>query len=446
MAQILFITSGIDSILNANFELARRLQADGHSVHYASPDDARERVEAQQIAYSPLQAITYATEVPRETIAGLGGWLAAWRKRQQRRDAAATQMLDPHFEEFLAGQAPDLILIDTELHAFIFRSIALGYRVALLSTFLSLWKRPGLPPLHLPIIPGLSREGSPAGIELAWLRYRSIKLRQRGRQWLRTAGLDDLSILQRLAQAQGLNFGAIADSTQWLIPFIYRRLPVLNLNALELDFPHEPAPTSHHVGPMIARQRRDTADPQGAALLDWLMQRPKRPLIYCAYGAHYKRADTEFWQRLNAVAQAHPEWDFVFGLGKRLPVSALGPLAENVRAYSWVPQLRVLEQADCAIIHGGISTINECILYGVPMLVYPFPVTDQRGNAARVVYHGLGLLGDRAQDSPENIGAAISQLLPAEGPFRVATQAMQAHFERYEQGNALRRVIQRLLD
>ena len=42
--------------------------------------------------------------------------------------------------------------------------------------------------------------------------------------------------------------------------------------------------------------------------------------------------------------------------------------------------------------HGGFSGIKECIFTAVPMVLFPM-FYDHPGNAARVVYHGLGVRG-----------------------------------------------------
>ncbi|MBV7332993.1 hypothetical protein KFU94_33145 [Chloroflexi bacterium TSY] len=56
--------------------------------------------------------------------------------------------------------------------------------------------------------------------------------------------------------------------------------------------------------------------------------------------------------------------------GPQVSTDDLGTLPPNVKAFSSVPQLDVLRHADLMLCHGGITTINECIFFGVPMIVY----------------------------------------------------------------------------
>jgi zeaxanthin glucosyltransferase len=136
----------------------------------------------------------------------------------------------------------------------------------------------------------------------------------------------------------------------------------------------------------------------------------------------------------------------VLGLGGRIDVDALGRLPEHIRAYPWVPQLRVLERADCAVIHGGISTINECIHFGVPMLAYPFKhVTDQMGNAARIAYHGLGIAADRDRDTPERIRARVKRILEDE-TYHTAPRRMREVVRRYAVERTAEERVAQLLD
>ncbi len=76
-----------------------------------------------------------------------------------------------------------------------------------------------------------------------------------------------------------------------------------------------------------------------------------------------------------------------------------------------MPQTEVLRHADLAIVHGGVGTVEECVHAGVPMLVYCGYETDMGGYAARVLYHGLGLVGDAGRDTPATMRSHIEQLL-----------------------------------
>ena len=61
------------------------------------------------------------------------------------------------------------------------------------------------------------------------------------------------------------------------------------------------------------------------------------------------------------------------------------------------------------ITNGGMNTIKECISLEVPMIVLPVKY-DQHGNAARVVYHGLGVRGNLKSITPLCLSGLIHQI------------------------------------
>ena len=73
----------------------------------------------------------------------------------------------------------------------------------------------------------------------------------------------------------------------------------------------------------------------------------------------------------------------------RVPPQTLGKIPDNIYAYSFVPQIELLQHADVFLTHCGMNSINEAMMYGVPMVAMPF-INDQISNAKRVVALGIG--------------------------------------------------------
>jgi len=61
--------------------------------------------------------------------------------------------------------------------------------------------------------------------------------------------------------------------------------------------------------------------------------------------------------------------------------------------YQLFPQIAVLKQARSFITHGGMNSVSEAMMCGVPMVVIPF-VSDQPVNARQVQKLGLGKVLD----------------------------------------------------
>ena len=137
-------------------------------------------------------------------------------------------------------------------------------------------------------------------------------------------------------------------------------------------------------------------------------------------------------------------WVVVIALGGLLKVADLDPVPQNVFTFSYIAQLAVLKEAACSINHGGIHTINECIHFKVPMLVYSGKRSDQNGCAARVAYHQLGLMADKDSDGPEVIKEKIEEVLTNE-QFREKVADMHNHYLKYKADHFVEQIISSFL-
>jgi MGT family glycosyltransferase len=200
---------------------------------------------------------------------------------------------------------------------------------------------------------------------------------------------------------------------------------------------------------MIARDRIEVRS-AGTAEGEWDRFRESRsttegtrPLLYCSLGSHWS-VDQGFLRKVLDVFVRRPGWDLVLGLGSKLDPEAMGPVPENALVLSWAPQLEILAVADGAITHGGITTINECIAYSVPMLVYSTEHVDQNGCAARIEYHGLGVVGDKNGDSPHDIERNIERLL-SDSTIRENVSAMNRRLTEVERSGVAVSTVESLV-
>jgi UDP:flavonoid glycosyltransferase YjiC (YdhE family) len=433
--------------LNTVFELSQRLQKASHRVSIVGASGFRKAAEARGF---PFFAAGDGVSRPKQHIEKANP-LRFFQVPEKQIDAAIDALGMQGFTELLTELVPDLILIDVEQHKYIISAVPTGIPVALLSTLASLFKHPALPPAHLGVIPGIGLKGTRLGIELLWLRFRLWKWLRRLLYRVKNAGLDMLSVLRYHARRTGFDFRTEVDLNQWLIPIVYRNLPVLVFMTREFDFPHTHIKHYYHVGALINLNRREVVkidDSDNKRLNELIAQHQNSPkprkLIYCAFGAYFQGNDTRFWMQLVRSLNENTAWDIIFGLGGRLDPSRLGELPPNIHAFKWVPQVRVLGFADCAIIHGGISSINECILSGVPMVVFPFDVNDQHGNAARVAYHKVGVVGNRHHDDSNAIRNHVKTILD-DPLYASRVRQMREHFDRYLHDNTAVNTVAALL-
>ncbi len=444
MATILCVTSTVPGSLYPGTELARRLKVAGHHLTCASEPEARGIVERQGLDFLPIEASRYQGFLAADARAG--NLARLWRVRSRRAQAQESLAVG-NLATAVRRIDPDLIVIDGEMHEQVIALSAAGVPMVLLNSFVSIWRRPQLPPPHCLVRPGVGWRGTRIGI---WLLWRAFLTRKWSRKWarkVRRVGCDRLSLLRRLAGDNGFDFRHETDGSQWLMPFTYRRLPVLSLHALEFEFPHRPPKRVRYVGPMLLEARgegpiSDAERGEIGAVLD-RCRRQGRALIYAGFGSFFT-TDLAFLRRLVAAVAERGDWELLISLGGRVERSALGPLPERVHAFGWLPQVEVLCHAKVAVSHGGINTVDECVLSGVPMLVYCGFETDMAGTTARVVHHGIGIAGDRQADSPRVIRERLDRLLREPG-FRSNVENLRAAYASYAERRVAERAVESLI-
>ena len=163
-----------------------------------------------------------------------------------------------------------------------------------------------------------------------------------------------------------------------------------------LDFPRSDDQRLHWIEPCILRERPSTPLPYE---ID-----PHKPLLFVSLGTQVHRvAWAERWFTMVCdVIGRQQGWQGVLAVGPALAHRlASRAIPGRLAVVATAPQHLILEKATVAVIHGGLSSVKECIMAGVPMAVFPTG-HDQPGNAVRVRAHGLGLVG-----SARNLSAKI---------------------------------------
>ena len=121
-----------------------------------------------------------------------------------------------------------------------------------------------------------------------------------------------------------------------------------------------------------------------------------------------------------------PDGESALSVG-RIPPQALGELPAGVTAHAHVDQLAVLSRSSLFITHGGFNGVQEALIAGVPMLLFP-QMQEQALNTARVGELGAGLRLRRA--TPGQITAKTDLILTAsrfrDAAIRAGTELRRA--------------------
>lgn len=174
--------------------------------------------------------------------------------------------------------------------------------------------------------------------------------------------------------------GISLKTDNWLDEIIYNP-PGLNLvytlreyQPYKEEFPEE---QYEFLGASIYERRMEKFD----------LEKGEKPIIYISLGTVIKGAVSFFQNCIEALREE--EVDVIISVGKKFNSEKLRNVPPNVHIYKSVPQLEVLKISDVFITHGGMNSVSEALVYGVPMLVIPF-VSDQPVNARCIEKLGVG--------------------------------------------------------
>ncbi|NDW03534.1 glycosyltransferase [Jiella pacifica] len=165
------------------------------------------------------------------------------------------------------------------------------------------------------------------------------------------------------------------------------------------DFPRQPSPIRHAVGPI----RRRGLDEAGLPI----RRDPARPLVFVSFGT-LQGHRLRLFRKIAKACQR---------VGADCVVAHCGGLTEAEAATigarlvtDFVPQRAMLAEADVCVTHAGMNTVLDALEAGTPMLAIPMAF-DQPGIAARIVHHGVGLRLTRGHLSTRSIAACLERLL-----------------------------------
>lgn len=414
----LFLSYHGKSHFNACFALARALQAT-HEVLFAGAEYFKAYVTAQGFAYHSLTTVPFGF--------GLESWVCTMQNRKpvywntlkdrwsdylyRRREAELRTLLQDHQPGLVlldAYQSTDFIVLQPLLNT-------MGIRLALIQVQL----------------PSVLIESARSKWKRTWL------------QKLKYAGMDDTAIIARRIRRNKLSPRYFSRS-----PVYYGCLleNIAEVVLLPEAFDLEGAPASplrHYAGLQIDHQRREHTSMAYLKAREAIMHRATTEhtyVIYCSFGTippENQTAVKDFIQKLIAATATMP-------VSLLLSTSLIAPedpgLPRHVFALPEVPQLEVLRYTDVFITHGGTNSVKEAIDQQVPMLAYPVETRiDQPGNARRIDHHGLGLTGDLARDSVQQIAEKITRLVQ-EPSFRKKLKILKEQCDHYETGEVLKKL------
>lgn len=402
LSRILHVAHGIPSYHNGLIELADRLRRTGIELVVASHNDLTAVLQPHGHEFIQLTADSELDHKRKEAMAPCnaqllpGRFISQYRvSRRYRQQSLQTTEIHQLVERL----QPDLLLMDMECHKAIIQAHTIALPMVLLSRWYSVFRHGNNPPMHTLMQPATTLPEA-LRIRWSWTKLRLFKSRLSimqgfSRRRFRCVTYDSNARpdLTALAKSSGLSIREISDTSHWLIPHIYTHLPVMSLTIKALEFTSAQDPRMHYVGAMVGAQ--DTSHPRyqdGIRRLQHFNDKRasrQNPLIYCSLSTFWI-TQQDIIKRVIDLFIQRPDWDLVIGLGGRQSVDNWTQLPDNILLLDYAPQLEILKQADVAITHGGVSTINEAMINGTPVIVCSSGHVDQNGCTARVAYHEVG--------------------------------------------------------
>jgi zeaxanthin glucosyltransferase len=218
-------------------------------------------------------------------------------------------------------------------------------------------------------------------------------------------------------------------------------MPELVLCPQEFDFPEmEKKVNRYYVEASIDLHRSEVEFP-------WHRVTADKPLIYCSFGTQSHLVPTQtrlsFMETLVRAVAQRQDLQLVLATGGDLNANEFSPASSNIILVNSAPQLMLLKQSSMMITHGGINSIKECIYFEVPIITYPL-TRDQPANAARVVYHGIGVSGDIQDVSLQQTHSLIGRL-SGNTSYKTKIKAMSGKFREIEESQPSMQLIETAL-
>ena len=425
MKTILFDILQATGHLNASFDIACRLQSAGNRVVYCGGKESELIVKSRGFEYFIIEIQSLLPDDVELKTKGfvffLECFFSLFTKARQQRFLEAISNYEAAIQEI----SPDYIILDIQcsMKTIIYHHLNILF-IYIETMPLSLYD-PWIPPFTSGLIPTKTKF-SRVRIFLAWQLTVAKKHLHHFTSAFFLFGQDSFSLFRKLATKYHFPFREKLDLKR---PFItcFKDVDILSMPPSCFDFPRKFNTNCYYAESSIDLLREKTIVNKRYLTIMKKIRLQKElqdnmRIIYCSMGTvtqgFYKRLGT-FFRKIKKVSLSNPHYIFIISIGMEYDATLLLPHSTNMYIFQHVPQLDMLSHSDLMITHGGMNSIAECIKMETPMLVLPLSREwDQPGNAAKVVYHGIGLRADIQMDSPQNIEKKIDQIMQNNSYFK----------------------------
>jgi zeaxanthin glucosyltransferase len=405
MKKILIAMAQHKGHLNPTFRLAHALRAQGHVVVYAC-EDAKTRVYIQEQGFETVIGSLFLFPNFDYGKKGLEGLIERFTSSITGINTKLAKDQLTNFEKMIQTVQPDLLLLDAFLSYNYMLLQGSKPPICLLQTMISTYQQPLLPPITTLGMPANS-SFSKIKNQIIWqLSPLSMKLKK-----YLFFDINLWRIAQKIAKSRNIDIDSQTRKDKVFHAGL-KNVPEIILSPKSFDFKESIAlDFQTHAGLMIAEQKNMTINEQ---INNIITNEKEQKLIYCSLGTvsgmHYVNY-LDFYKKVIKAFTAQTGFQLILSIGDA-DIKSFGKMPSHIHLFNSVPQRDVLKYADAFITHGGLNSVLEGIMAEVPMLTVPLSNRwDQNGNAARVVYHGVGLYAKIKSVQEKDILKSVKTLI-----------------------------------
>ena len=372
MARVLFVNGGLEGHVNPTLELVRELTRRGEDVVYLTTEPMRRRVEAAGAAVRTVDAHRLAEIMRTADVRNFVGVATGLLR--------CAEVVVPRVLEAAQGERFDYVIHDTILGS--------GRIAAQL--------------LNVPAVASCTTFARPPGVVGRMLRRLAAE----------TSEAEYTRLIEQFGEACDAvrhEYGVQVDSVYDAYCNPALRTLVYTSRRFQPDADRVDD-SFKFVGPTGGSA--PAADPMD------LGEVPGDRLIYISLGTVFSQAPAFYRFCFDALGDR--SYRVILSAGAKTTLADLGSIPPNFVVKSYVPQLQVLEHAQLFVTHGGMNSVSEGLLNGVPLIVFP-QGADQFDVADRVAEMGAGLSLSQRDLSPTEFRRHIDRLL-ADDSVREASQ------------------------
>lgn len=424
--------------LNPLIGIAQRLIKAGHSVSFFGPGALAHHVLGNGLAYHSMPCLLPRV-YSREEMESTG---RCSREEGENAVARRTGEILGAVREIRLLHQPDVAVFDSFMLCLLPAFAITGMKCVAVSIAPLLTPDPWVPPYTSGIMPAPGLANNPAisaaweEQELAFKEYEKYSCEHEKR-----FGWSNKSLVKTLSSAT--NFPIANELISRHVPhdLNFKSIPEVVVHAQEFEFPRlmPLAALGAYLGPCTTVESCAAIYIPGTG-----------PLIYCQLGTVGSQQDDGArmcYQKILQIIALKENWRAIVVISNATMLKEMQSqsslLGTRVLFTHWINQPSALLQADVMISNAGDSSVKEAILAGTPILAIPRHF-DQHGVAARVAFHGLGIVS-HPYESEHTLEKKISSLI-CDPTYRKKIDSMRHCFLKYDENRVCERVFESIAE